>query len=166
MDELQTYGGETLKNLENVIAELSKRVERLEKTALGNAAIPRPADADAGIDAGDLDYLRELRSAADKCLAILDHVSGKDTNHSGFTPDELASILRRQFGLPIPLSTISSQLYAKTGRYVTRDLSSRRPVKYRYRILPGGQDYIRGKVQNLKGEALPKAPEKATPPTS
>jgi hypothetical protein len=154
-----------MRNLEREVAELSKRVERLEKSVLGNVAIPRSSVADAVIDAGDLHYLRELRSAPDKCLAILDHASRKDAGHSGFAPDELVAILRQQFGLPVPLSTISSQLYAKTGRYVTRDLISRRPLKYRYRILPKGQDYIRTKVETLKGQGLPRAPENAVPTT-
>jgi hypothetical protein len=152
-----------MKNLENTIAELSKRVERLEMMALGNAAIPRAEEADVRIEAGDLDYLRELGSAGDKCLAILDYAFVKNRNHTGFTPDELASILRRHFGLPVPLSTISSQLYAKTGRYVIREQSSRRPVKYRYRILPRGQDHIHAKLQNLKAEAHTGGLENSTP---
>ena len=155
-----------LKNLENVVAELSERVERLERTVFGNAATPSPTGVDVGIDAGDLDYLKALESTTDKCLAILDYVFRKDSNHPGFTPDELASIFRQQFGLPVPLPSISSRLYMKTGCYVTRKLVRGKPIKYRYRILPRGQDYIRGKTQTIKGEALPQTPEKAPLPTS
>ena len=146
-----------MNNLEKALGELSRRVDVLEKTVSGNATDSHPTFADISVDADNLDYLKELGSAIDMCLAILDHVSQKDTNHPGLTPDELASILKQQFGLPVPLTTISSQLYAKTGRYVTRDLVSRKPVKYRYHILPRGQDYIRSRIKGVKDEAPPES---------
>jgi len=148
-----------LKNLEKAFEELSRRVDGLEKTVFRNATVFHPMSADLSIDADNLDYLKELGSVIDMCLAILDHVFQKDTNHPGLTPGELASILKRQFGLPVPLSTISSQLYMRTGRYVTRDQVSHKPVKYRYHILPRGQDYIRSRIQDVKGEASLEAPK-------
>lgn len=142
-----------MKNPEKAIGELSRRLDELEKVVFRNATGFQPISAGISIDAENLGYLRGLGSAIAMSLAILDHVFQKDTNHPGLTPDELASILKRQFGLPVPLSTISSQLYVKTGRYVTRDQVSHKPVKYRYRILPRGQDYIRSRIRDVKGEA-------------
>jgi hypothetical protein len=103
------------------------------------------------VDMGGLSYLKELKSALDKCVAILDYAFSKDSRHKGLTPDEFASLLREKFGLPVPLPTISSQLYKATGRYVTRKKEEGSPVKYRYQILPRGREYIREKIKNFGG---------------
>jgi len=101
---------------------------------------------------GSLEYVKELKSALDRCLLILDYELGNDPNHKGFTPDEFAEILKEKFGAPTPLSTISSQLYKATGVFVTRTKTSNQPVKYCYQILPRGRTYIRKKTSEISGE--------------
>jgi hypothetical protein len=138
--------------------ELTERVEKLEDEVFRNKN-HSISSTGVSIDMSRLDYLRELRSAADMCLAILDHVFQSDASNPGLTPDELVAILQQQFGLPVPLATISSSLYKKTGRYVTREPVGKNPVRYRYRILPRGQEYIRKRIWEIKNKTGPTVPK-------
>jgi len=133
-----------------MVNELSKRIERLEQAVFGGGET-RSGISTTDVDIGGLGHVKKLKAAADKCLAVLDDLFSKNPNHAGLTPDEFAAVFREKFGLPIPLSTISSQLYKQTGRYVTRKKISGKPVKYRYQILPRGQEYIRNKIASLQG---------------
>lgn len=139
-----------LKDLEKAVAELTVRVDRLESEVFQTRSIEMNPHI-TSIEASNLDYVRELGSAIDMCLAILDHAFQSNVSDAGLTPNELVSILKQKFGLPFPLPTVSSSLYRKTGRYVTREIASKKPVRYRYRILPRGQEYIRQKIRNLRG---------------
>ena len=99
------------------------------------------------IDYGELTELRRLTSVLDRSLSLLNFHSLKEETDHGLTPDEIVDIMREKFGYPVPLASVSAQLYRFTGKYVTREQISRRPVKYRYRILPTGKNYLAGKLQ-------------------
>jgi len=138
-------------DIKETVKDLKVRVERLEKAVfhVGRlSALPSPT-ADA--DFSGLDYLRQLESAVDKSLAVLDYISSKNASHPGLTPDELAEIFKDRFGIVIALSTISWALSGVTGKYVTRKKIGNRPVRYRYQILPKGREYIRTKAGGLQG---------------
>ncbi len=145
-----------LNEIKKVLDDFGSRIEKLEgRVFASEPSEPKGQQSGAGVDVDvrSLSYLKELKSALDKCLAILDHLFSKDPNHTGLTPDEFTLMFKVKFGLPVPLSTISSQLYKETGRYVTRKKVAGQPVKYRYQILPRGQEYIRNKIARLQGEA-------------
>jgi len=139
------------KDAGKTLSELEARIEKLEEVVYGGKEPVAKKSAAIDIDVNSLGYVKQLKSALDKCLAILDHLFSKDPNHAGLAPDEFTLIFRERFGLPVPLQTISSQLYKGTGKYVTRKKVQSRPVKYRYQILPRGQEYIRNTMANLQG---------------
>jgi len=134
------------------IDELKSRVEKLEGAVFGGKQPKQIQQSTIDIDVAALSYIKELKSASDKCIAILDYLFSRDSHHPGVTPNEFASILREKFGLPVPLQTISSQLYAATSRYVTRKKILGKPVRYRYQILPRGQEHIHNEIASLQGK--------------
>jgi len=140
-----------LGEIKRTLNELGKRVEKLEETVFKVETPQTEPKVSIDVDIGSLGYVKELKSALDKCLAILDHLFSKNPSHAGLTPDEFALMFREKFGFPVPLPTISARLYEETGHYVTRKKIEGRPVKYRYQILPRGQDYIRSKIASLQG---------------
>src|SRR5437879_430710 len=100
--------------------ELEERVGKLEATIYRPESQAIEAKADIQADLRGLSYLRGLKSALDKCFAILNYFFSKDSRHPGLTPDEFVAIFREKFGLSIPLTTISSSLPKEAGHYVTR----------------------------------------------
>ena len=134
------------------ILELSERVRRLEQAVFGPKE-PTHAAADypfLSFDFSGLDYLKEMKSTIDICLAILDYVFSKNPNHVGLTPDEIASIVRERFALSVSPTTVSVALLRAAGELVTRTKVPGRPIKYRYQILPKGQVFIQKKINQTK----------------
>jgi hypothetical protein len=142
-----------LSEIKKLLVDLGNRIEKLEEIVFKSEFAPskeEPTEMNADLDVGSLSYLRKLKSARDKSLAVLDQLLSRNPKHAGLTPDEFARIFKEKFGLPVPLPTISSELYRASGHYVTRTKIPGKPTKYRYQILPRGQDYIRSKVANLQ----------------
>jgi hypothetical protein len=145
--------GQEVGNLQADITEtinsLTRRVELLEQVVFREQVSAPTTTSTGDSDFSELTYLKKLGSTLDKCLAILDSTFRRHPNHPGLTPDEMETILREQFGEPIPLTTISPSLLRATGIYVTRTKVKGSPVRYRYRILPKGQERIRQKTEEL-----------------
>lgn len=139
------------KSVEARLGEIEKRVERLEDAIFRSRKQPTKAEEAGDIDTATLTYVKDLGSTLDRCLAILDNLFAKDSRHAGLTSDEFAVLLKDRYGLPVQLSTISSQLYKATGCYVARQRIEGPPVKYRYQILSEGQEYIRKRIEQLQG---------------
>jgi hypothetical protein len=127
-------------NLTNKINELLKE----PKIEIKNTSVKG-----IEINVEELSFIKGLKSALDKCLSLLNYTFEKNPLHPGLTPDEMVSIFREKFGMPIPLTTISSQLLSASGNYVTRTKIKEKAVKYRYQILPKGQEYIKKKIEEL-----------------
>jgi hypothetical protein len=134
----------------SVAPSIEERVARLEEAVFGRMAIKPPSaekGASSAIDYGELTELRRLSSVLDRSLSLLNFHFMKAKSSPGLAPDEIVDIMRESFGFPVPLASVSAQLYRFTGRYVTRMRVSGRQVKYRYQILPAGQDYLATKLQ-------------------
>lgn len=130
------------------IDSLRRRVELLEQLVFRDQVSAPKASTAAEYDFSGLTYLKKLGSTLNMCLALLDFTFRKDPNHPGLTPDEMESILREQFGEPVPLPSISASLLRATGSLVTRTRVRGKPVRYRYRILSRGQERILQKVED------------------
>jgi hypothetical protein len=145
---------EELNEINKTLDDLRSRIKKLEEKVFAQDAL-HPAEERSGpnidVDVGGLTYLKELKSALDKCLAVLDQLFSKDPGHPGLTPDEFAQLFRETFRLPVPLVTISSQLGSASGKFVKRRKIAAQPVKYRYQILPRGQEYVRKRIASLQG---------------
>ena len=131
------------------INSLRRRVELLEQTVFREQVPASKEVVRVDFEFAGLTYLKKLESTLDMCLAILDSTFKKDPKHPGFTPDEIESILREFFAVPIVLTTISVSLLRATGTLVTRTKVAGHPVRYRYRILPKGQERIQKKIEEL-----------------
>ncbi len=138
------------KNLERALSDLTIRVLRLEQAVFGPKKIAPAAEIFLEVDLSELTYVRELKSTLAMCLSLLDHFFKADPSHAGLSPDQMVSILHERFGVPIPLPSVSAALYRATGTLVTRKQAPGTPVRYRYRILPKGQEFIRQKIEELK----------------
>ena len=138
-------------DIKKITEDLKMRVERLEEAVFGAKQFSASPSVVTNVDFAGLDYLRQLESVVDKCLAVLDYLSSTNVNHPGLTPDELVEIFKDKFGIVVVLSTISSALLGVTGKYVTRKKIGNRPVRYRYQILPKGREYVRTKREGLQG---------------
>lgn len=135
--------------IENEILEIKNRLKKLEERVFSTETKPvKTNEYDVKVD--KLTYVKQLKSVLDKCLAILDNLFTSDPSFSGLTPDEFVKIFREKFGLPIPLSSVSSQLYSASGSMVTRVKVVGKPIKYRYQILQAGQEYIRREIEKLQ----------------
>jgi hypothetical protein len=135
---------------QEVSLTIEERIARLEEAVfgrIGTAVVGAVATPSSAIDYGELTELRRLTSVLDRSLSLLNFHFLKKNHSLGLTPDEIVDIMRERFGYPVPLASVSAQLYRFTGRYVTRTQISRRPVKYRYQILPAGQTYLASKLQ-------------------
>lgn len=103
------------------------------------------------IDVNKLQYLKSLRSVHDKCLTLLSYVSKNIREYSGLTIDEMNEIFAEKFGLTtITENNISMSLKNVTGKYVTRNKISIKPVKYQYQILQKGMEYIEKKIAEIQ----------------
>jgi hypothetical protein len=145
-----------LSQIRKLLIDYGSRIEKLEGVVFKSEFVKSseaPTEIVADLDVGSLSFLKNLKSARDKSLAVLDQLLSKNPKHGGLTPDGLARIFKEKFGLPVPLPTISSELYRASGRYVTRTRVAGKPTKYRYQILPKGQDYIRSKIANLQTDS-------------
>jgi hypothetical protein len=144
--ELKNASIEMLERVE----DLTKRVERLERLILRQENDAEPVIPVLNLDFSELTYLKQLRSTREMCLALLDYTFAKDSNTVGLTPSEIESIFRERFALPVPLTSISVALLRAAGTFVTRIKVEGKPVTYRYRILPRGQETIRAKIEELR----------------
>jgi len=128
--------------------KLKEKVERLEKIVLKKQKeFERFTTTD--IDVSKITYLKSLKTVLDKCLALLNHVFENNPQNLGLTPDEIQDTFRENFGLPIPLPSISARLSSASGNYVSRTKIKGKPIKYKYQILTKGQEYIKEKIQEI-----------------
>jgi len=136
--------------------ELKERVEKLEelnkvlqKLQESKVEIKNASVKSIEINVDEISFIKRLGSVLDKCLALLNYVFEKDPQNSGLTSDEIETILKEKFGLPVTLENISMSLKNVTGTYVTREKIKEKVIKYRYKILQKGKEYIEKKISEL-----------------
>jgi hypothetical protein len=140
-------------SIEKRLLEIEKEMNlRHVKTAEAPIQIEQRVDSTLPeINVGELSFLKDFRLVLDKCLALLSNISEKYPQHQGLTTDEIKTIFGNKFGLTtITTNAISMVLKEATGEYVEREELEGKPVKFRYKILPAGNEHIKNKIEQLK----------------
>lgn len=139
--------------IHNEDSRLEERVAKLEAAVFGTrkkTATRLITEKASVIDYSNLTEVKRLKSFLDRSLCILNFLSEKNHSSRGLTPGEIVSILGETFGIQTSLQVISTQLMRASGKYIARQKIVGNPVRYCYRIIPEGKDYLRARLAKTK----------------
>jgi hypothetical protein len=138
-----------LEEISKRLSDHEERLKKLERSVFKGPLVKRVSGI--GVNVEELPFVKSLDLVLDKCLGLLNYFFGKDPMNLDLSPDEMVSIFKENFGLPMPLTSISSALLGAAGTYVTRKKEKYgKTIRYRYQILPRGQEYLRDKIRQLR----------------